>query len=78
MTTFVENLDHQGGPILRLTDEGTAVDDAISDRHARWSNQAARKLDERKMKVALDAIQDLLACVEDSRRMKSRKTGPMP
>ena len=63
----LENPDHRGSPILRLTDEGTAVDDAISDRHARWSNQVARKLDERTMKVALKAIQDLLACVEERR-----------
>ena len=67
LATFVENPDHRGSPILRLTDEGTAIDDAISDRHARWSNQVARKLDERTMKVALKAIQDLLACVEDRR-----------
>ena len=53
LATFVENPDHRGSPILRLTDEGTAIDDAISDRHARWSNQVARKLDERKMKVAV-------------------------
>jgi DNA-binding MarR family transcriptional regulator len=67
LATFVENPDHRGSPILRLTDEGTAIDDAISDRHARWSNQVARKLDERKMKVAVEAIRDLLASVEDSR-----------
>ncbi len=67
LATFVENPDPRGSPILRLTDEGTAVDDAISDRHARWSNQVVRKLDERKMKVALEAIHDLLACVEDRR-----------
>jgi len=67
LATFVENPDHRGSPILRLTDEGTAVDDAISDRHARWSNQVARKLDESTMKVALKAIQDLLACVEERR-----------
>ena len=67
LATFVENPDHRGSPILRLTDEGASVDDAISDRHARWSNQVVRKLDERKMKVALEAIHDLLACVEDRR-----------
>ena len=67
LATFVENPDHRGSPILRLTDEGTAVDDAISDRHARWSNRVARKLDERRMKAALEAIHDLLACVEDPR-----------
>ncbi len=65
LATFVENPEHRGSPILRLTHEGTAIDDAISDRHARWSNQVARNLDERKMKAALEAIHDLLACVED-------------
>ena len=65
LATFVENPDHRGSPIVRLTDAGTAVDDRISDLHARWSNQVARKLDERKMKVALDVLHDLLACVED-------------
>ncbi len=67
LATFVENPDHRGSPIVCLTAEGTAVDDSISDRHARWSNQVVRKLDERKMKVALEAIHDLLACVEDGR-----------
>ncbi len=72
LATFVENPDHRGSPIVRLTGEGTAIDDAISDRHARWSNQVVRKLDERKMKVALDAIHDLLACVEDRHRAPTR------
>ncbi len=67
LATFVENPDHRGSPILRLTEEGIAVDDAISDRHARWSNQVVRKLDGRKMNVALEAIHELLACVEDRR-----------
>ncbi len=67
LARFAENPDHRGRPILRLTDEGTAIDDGISDLHARWSNQVARKLDERKMKVALDVLRDLLACVEDGR-----------
>ncbi len=72
LATFVDNPDHRGSSILQLTDEGTVIDDAISDRHARWSNQVVRKLDERKMKVALEAIHDLLACVEDRHRAPTR------
>lgn len=64
LVEFVENPDHRGSPILRLTDAGCRVDDAICDRHARWSNQLARKLDETKLKSALEAIRELLACVE--------------
>ena len=64
LARFVANPDHRGSPILELTDTGTAIDDAISDRHARWSNRVARGLDARKLEVALKAIHDLTVSVE--------------
>ncbi len=65
LAELVENPDHRGSPILRLTDRGTAIDDAICDRHARWSNRVARKLDGAKLKTALEAIEEVLATVEE-------------
>jgi DNA-binding MarR family transcriptional regulator len=64
LAEFVDNPDHRASPILRLTGKGAAIDDAISDAHARWSNRIARKLDARRMETALQAIRDLLQVVE--------------
>jgi DNA-binding MarR family transcriptional regulator len=67
LAEFVDNPDHRASPILRLTDRGVAIDDAISDAHACWSNRIARRLDTRRMETALEAIRDLLRVVESDR-----------
>ena len=64
LAEFVENPDHRGSPILRLTERGVAVDDAICERHAKWSNRVVRKLDASRLEIALETIRDLLARVE--------------
>jgi len=68
LAEFEDNPDHRASPILRLTRRGNAVDDAICDAHARWSNRIARRLDTRGMETALHAIRDLLRVVEEPRR----------
>ena len=52
LAAFTDNPDHRGSPILSLTDRGVAVDDAICEEHARWSNRIARKLDAARMETA--------------------------
>jgi len=64
LARFVDNPDHRASPIVELTKTGAAVDDAISDAHARWSNRIARKLDGKRLETALQGIRDLLQSVE--------------
>ena len=64
LAEFVENPDHRGSPILQLTAAGTAIDDAICDQHARWSNQVARKLNGARLEAALEAIREVLGYVD--------------
>ena len=64
LARFVANPDHRASPILALTRRGAAVDDAISDSHARWSNRLAKKLDGKRLEMALEGVRDLLDAVE--------------
>jgi DNA-binding MarR family transcriptional regulator len=66
LAEFAANPHHRSSPVLKLTPEGTAVDDAICEAHARWSNGVARQLDADKLEAAIDTFRTLITIVGDS------------
>lgn len=64
LARFVANPDHRASPILQLTERGAAIDDAICEEHARWSNRISRKLETKQLESAIVAIRALTRLME--------------
>ena len=66
LAAFATNPHHRSSPVLELTAEGTAVDDAICEAHAEWSNGVARRLDAAKLEAAIKTFGTLTALLGES------------
>ena len=67
LAEYVDNPDHRSSPHLRLTAAGRAIDDALADDHARWSNRVARRLDGDALADAAATVRALGAAVDRAR-----------
>lgn len=75
LARFVDNPDHKTSPIVELTKQGRALDDAIVQDHIVWSNAFSKGFTLDNLNTTANTLKDLSHHLEKESKLKSLPKG---